>query len=569
MADASNAAVVTFHPQSRDAGLAILAEGGNAFDAFIAATMADYVVAPGGTSLAGPLGVLVFVANGRKVEYLDAEFNESKRKGGRWKPGDPVGKAMLVPGAPAGLEALSRRYGRLGFSRCLAPAIRLARGGFALDDLYCRHIELCAARLRSTPYGKRTFFRDGLPPEPGDVLRQPHVASLLEALAERGASHMYRGAWASRFVRAARAAGGSIATADLARYRAVWRKPWRASYRGHTLYACSGRTFGGVWTMLCLKALEHTDLRALGHWSRSADALEVLVRLVRAAWEEVWLLDHRLLDDADLVAARLTSRYGARLWRRVEQRIATPGMLTTGSHSYHVIVRDRDGNLASGTNTHESLAWGAGIFVDGIALPASGYLPWGTRPGERRISPFAILFALRNGVPRFAVGSFSSSILEAALQLLLNLIDYRCSAHQAVMLPRVGTYPHNPADFLSPTASHAPVEDVAHYASNWLDPGISGKIVAAVERRGLALVPESARRLRKKKRGSKRVRSPPLEHGYVDTGLGAVLAISANGRAQGAATPWPGRAPTRQRRRRGSQQSTTRRGKARGVKAGA
>src|SRR5262245_39634819 len=168
MADASNAAVVTFHPQSRDAGLAILAEGGNAFDAFVAATMADYVVAAGGTSLAGPLGVLVFAANERKVEYLDAEFNESQRRGARWKPGDPLGKAMLVPGAPAGLEALSWRYGRLSFARCLAPAIRLARDGFVLDDLYCRHIELCAALLRGTAYGRRTFFRRGRTPQPGD-----------------------------------------------------------------------------------------------------------------------------------------------------------------------------------------------------------------------------------------------------------------------------------------------------------------------------------------------------------------------------------------------------------------
>ena len=208
---------------------------------------------------------------------------------------------------------------------------------------------------------------------------------------------MYRGAWASRFVKAARSAGGLITMDDMASYRAAWREPWRTTYRHHTLCSCSGRTFGGLWTMVCLKALEHTDLRSLGHRSRSADALELLVRTVQAAWEELWLLDYRLLDDREFVTARLTSRYGARLWRRVEKRIPSRTRATTGSHSYHIIVLDKDGNLASGTNTHESLAWGAGIFVDGVPLPASGYLPWGTRAGERRISPFSIILALSGG----------------------------------------------------------------------------------------------------------------------------------------------------------------------------
>jgi gamma-glutamyltranspeptidase / glutathione hydrolase len=526
-------AVITFHPQSREAGRAILRAGGNASDAFIAATAADYVVAAGGTSLAGPLGVLVHEAEAGAVHYLDAEFNEVRKRGGRWQPGDDIGKTMLVPGAPAGLEALSRRHGRLPFAQCLAPAIRLAREGFVADGLYCRHLELCAGHLRMTDYGRRTFFRQGETLEPGDLVRQPELAALLERLARRGASCMYKGAWASRFVRTARAAGGLITMGDLARYRAVWREPWRTGYRGYTLHACSGRTFGGLWTLLCLKALEHGDLRRRGHWSRAADALEVVTRTIRQVWEETWLLDYRLLDDAEFVAARLTSRYGARIWKKIAKASPLPGRAMPGSHSYHVIVRDRDGNVASGTNTHESLAWGSGLFVDGVVLPASGYLPWGTRAGERRISPFAMIFAFREDVLRLATGSFSSSIAEASLQLLLNLIDYRCRAEDAVTLPRVGTFPHNPAAFLSNTAAKARAGAVDPGA-NWLDPRVPGRVVAAVERHGLAFIPDAARR-RRAARCDVGVR-----HAEVDTGLGAVLTVGPGGKADGAITPWPG-----------------------------
>ena len=72
-----------------------------------------------------------------------------------------------------------------------------------------------------------------------------------------------------------------------------------------------------------------------------------------------------------------------------------------------MIAVDGDGNVASGTHTHESLAWGSGAFVEGVPLPASGYLPWGVRPGERRLSPFSILFACDEGRVRAATGSFS------------------------------------------------------------------------------------------------------------------------------------------------------------------
>jgi gamma-glutamyltranspeptidase len=357
------------------------------------------------------------------------------------------------------------------------------------------------------------------------------LATLLESLARSGASAMYRGAWASEFVKVARTHGSVVTKRDLRRYRTAWHDPWEAAYRGLTLYACSGRTFGGLWSLLGLKALEHGQLAQLGHFSQSPEALELLTRTIRQLWEEYWLLDYRLLEDGELVKARLGSAYGAQLWKRINSNDETPAALRprVGSHSYHVIAIDEEGNVASGTHSHESLAWGSGVFVQGVPLPASGYLPWGIRRGERRLSPFSIVFAFDDQGLRFATGSFASSILEASLQFLINLIDYRLPARQAVTLPRVGTYPHNPADFFSPVPGRAGTNAEVR---NWLDVRVAADIVSALARRGLDYAPSAAIRRRARDR-------QPRALAHVDTGLGAVLSVASNGTIDGAVAPWP------------------------------
>ena len=116
--------VIAYHPEVREIGEAILRAGGNAFDAFVAAAVAENVMAEGVSSLAGPLGVLVYRARDGRIAYLDADFND---------PFDPAGRgsySIFVPGAPAGLEELATKYGRLPFAELLQPSIALAEDGF-------------------------------------------------------------------------------------------------------------------------------------------------------------------------------------------------------------------------------------------------------------------------------------------------------------------------------------------------------------------------------------------------------------------------------------------------------
>src|SRR5947209_5207843 len=205
VAESPRGVVVSYNPLAASAGERILQEGGNAFDAFIATTFAEYVVTPGGTSLAGTLGALIFHAPSRTVEYLDGDYNRVRHPSGSWSTSDGFvnlvldrsGKAVLVPGAVAGLELLSKKYGRVEFARVLAPAIDLAQNGFKVDEFYAAVVSIRADVLRKSPYGKRTFFVSDQPIRKGDTLKQPEVAEFLRNVVRSGAPYMYTGPWAA------------------------------------------------------------------------------------------------------------------------------------------------------------------------------------------------------------------------------------------------------------------------------------------------------------------------------------------------------------------------------------
>jgi gamma-glutamyltranspeptidase / glutathione hydrolase len=519
-AEPASSIVVTYHPQATQAGEDILAAGGNAFDAFVAATLAEYVVAEGGTSIAGPLGALIFDAKGQEVAYLEADFNEVKDPKGQWSTWDGLltwlgfdrtGKAVLVPGALAGLEEMSRRYGKLHFEQVVQPALKLARDGFPLSEFYAAVLQWSAKVLRRTDYGRRTFFRDGQPLRAGDTLTQPELAEFLGKIAKQGAAHMYRGEWARKEVRLVQSKGGRMTEEDLASYHPSWHKPWQIRYRGYDLHTPSGRDWGGLWVDLALLALENTRLADMGHYSNSADALEVVVRTARQVWQELpWLEDPRVLEDRAAVESRLTTRYTKEIWDRVHQKLPVRTTARSGSHSYHIIVADEHGNVVTGTHTIQSLPWGDGVFVEGIPLTQMGYVPAKSGPGERRVDALTMHLGFRDGQFRLATGAITATLLETDLQFLLNLIDYGLPPAMAASLPRFGTFPHD-------------LRGKFDLNSNWLDPDIPEEVVRQLESRQLSFV-----------------RKGPQVCTGLDTGLGAVMAVQPDGSLAGATAPWPG-----------------------------
>jgi gamma-glutamyltranspeptidase / glutathione hydrolase len=494
--------VVCYHPQARDIGESILARGGNAFDAFVATVAAENVLSEGVSSFAGALGVLIYRADERRVSYLDADHNDPLDPTPASSSGEPAaGAAVLVPGAPAALDALARKHCRLSLDVLLEPAIALAEDGFPV----CRLMALLIAHrirfLRRTEYGRSTYLRDGRPPRVGDTLRLPELSEWLRRFARERSDYVYRGDFARRFVETVQAEGGRLTEADLAAYRERWCVPWAAPFRDLTLHSCSGRTFGGLWTLLALKTFEHAAMPESPHYSEDADALERMLRIAREVWSEPFLFEEMVEQDPPAVQMRLTKEHGGEIWQRVAAKLPALAAAPSGTHSLHIITTDDAGNIASGTTTAQSEPWADGLFVDGLLLTASGRIPLGTGPGRRRLSPFSILLAMRDGRPAFSVGAISNSAAEAAFQLIVNIAGYRMPLDAAVLAPRFGTFP--------PDARQLPRLD-----RNWIDPRIDRKIVRTLRRRGLRLTSAG-----------------------LDTGHGAVLGIEDDGTTLGATLP--------------------------------
>jgi gamma-glutamyltranspeptidase len=152
---------------------------------------------------------------------------------------------------------------------------------------------------------------------------------------------------------------------DLHNYRSQWRQPRYIRYRDYDVYGASGRSYGGAWSLLALKTLEHFDMPNGPHFSESVDRLEVMVRIAKTVWNEAWLYEIENLDDDAKVESYLTAPHAAAVWERVRQELPADLPDRRGNHSYHIVVVDRDGNAITGTNTINSLPWGDGLFVDG------------------------------------------------------------------------------------------------------------------------------------------------------------------------------------------------------------
>jgi gamma-glutamyltranspeptidase/glutathione hydrolase len=494
--------VVSYHPIASQIGYDILKQGGNAFDAFVATTAAQYVLSEGVTSVGGPLGALVFDARTKESEFINATFNDPLDQRQKWDAKDPKpGRAVLVPGAPAGLEAISKKYGKLPFGEVLKPAIRLAENGFPISKMYAALLRSpYGDKLKQSPYAQRTFFHDGVPLAEGEILKLPELAKFFKRLAAQGSKYVYRGAWSKKAIKEVSSHGGFLNGADFSSYTVEFEKPWKISYRDFEIY--SPQNSGGLNTLLSLKVLEHTNIEKMGHFSTSADALETMARIQYEVSREPWLYDQDKVKDSALVESKLAEGNSTEIWNRVQKKIKESANPNEGTHSYHVVVIDSDGNAITGTNTIESFPWGNDIFVEGVALTAAGQLPFSTKPGKRRRSDLSMQIGVKGNKVRFASGAFSASLVPAEFQFITNIVDYKMSAQQTVTTPRFGSFAWD-MQTLKPTGAV------------WLDPRVDKSVVEKLAGRGI----------------------PFIQTGYIDTGLGSVAVVNEDGTMEGAFAP--------------------------------
>jgi len=374
-AEQPQAAIASAHPLATAAGHEILKRGGNAFDAAVAVAAALAVVEPYASGLGGGgLWLLHRAADGHQVMVDARETAPGKTTPGLYldAAGKPVrgattqgGTAAAIPGAPAALAHVAGRYGTLPLAESLAPAVRLARDGYEVDQRYARITVLRERFLQARPEAARVFLDDNRAPRPGWRLRQSKLAATLEHLGREGSRGFYAGPVAEALVESVNRAGGVWQLSDLSAYRVVERQPLRFRYRGATITTAALPSAGGIALAQCLQMLERYETAD----PRSPRDAHLVIEALRRAFRD----RAAYLGDGDFVAvpvSRLTSRtYAAQQASSVDPAFATRSDAPEGgapppgsTNTTHLSVIDAAGNRVAATLTI-NLLFGSGIVA--------------------------------------------------------------------------------------------------------------------------------------------------------------------------------------------------------------
>ncbi|MCP3670823.1 MAG: gamma-glutamyltransferase [Gammaproteobacteria bacterium] len=381
VAAGETAAIASAHPQATAAGHEILSKGGNAFDAAVAVSAALAVVEPYSSGIGGGGFWLLHRAadgfetmlDGRERAPLAASSDLYLDQDGEVVPSLSIDGPLAagIPGEPAALIHLAENYGCLPLSTTLAPAIRLARSGFVIDQHYRRMAGWRLQALRKSSAAAELFLKAGEVPPLGTRIVQPQLALTLEAMVRDGVMGFYGGAVAAGLVQDVRAAGGIWTMEDLKQYRVVEREPVRGSYQGMRIVTAAPPSSGGIVLVTMLNILSGYDLLALAPVQR----IHLMVEAMRRAYRD----RAKYLGDPDFVAmpvARLVHPfYAAGLARDISLERASvslpqtaPTEMEEGRDTTHFSIIDREGNRVAATLSINY------PFGSGFVSPSTGVL---------------------------------------------------------------------------------------------------------------------------------------------------------------------------------------------------
>ena len=366
-------AIASAQPLATAAGMQVLKEDGNAFDAAIAVSAALAVVEPYSSGLGGGGYYLLHVASdghdvmvdGRETAPAAASHDMYLDKSGELKTSSVRRGALsaAIPGTPAALVDIAK-YARLPLAKDLAPAIALARDGFKVDKRFAAITAESMDTLTQLCGPNCPFLVGGHAPEAGTLLKQPMLATTLELMATKGAAGFYSGDVAQAMVDAVHAVGGIWTLDDLKNYRAIERAPVSGDYRGYHIVTAAPSASGGVVLLETLNILSGYPLADLDEATRA--------HLVIEAWRHAYRDRNQYVGDPDFVkipmARLLSADYAAGIRANISMDKAMPSDLlppvlkqSEGIDTTHFSILDADGNMVAATQT-VNFRYGSGIL---------------------------------------------------------------------------------------------------------------------------------------------------------------------------------------------------------------
>lgn len=463
---ASRAVVTTNHPEASATAIDILARGGNAVDAAVAALFSLSVVEP---MMVSPHGAGFFVVrDGRTGEIATIDNYAAVPRAAhadtfRPIPGslenETVGaensigyRAVAVPGNLAGWCHVLDRFGSLPLSELVEPAVRQARRGFTASSYLVQNIELEREALARFPASASIFLPDGVAPLPGDRVVRADYAATLERIGRNGAVELVDGD-TGRMVAADMAANGGLVTVEDGRaYKVYEREPIRGHYRGYEIVAMGPVSSGGLHIVQMLRILEGFDLRAAGFGTVAT--VHLIAEALKIAFVDRF---QHVADPAECevpVAWLTSAEYAAE--RRAEiaangeraGRYGAGGSPAESMNTTHLNVIDAAGTMVSATQTLND-AFGSRVTTPGTGMLLNNCMRLmdptpGRRnsiaPGKRILSSMSPALILKDGQPWLAIGTPGGArIFGSVMQAIINLIDHGMTPQEAVEAPRLWT----------------------------------------------------------------------------------------------------------------------------------
>ena len=365
-------------PLAAQAGATVLAQGGHAVDAAIAANAVMGLVAPMSNGIGGDLFAIVYEAKTGKLYGLNASgwapagltIEFLKSQGNERMPGRSI-HSVTVPGAVDGWARLHERFGRLKLGEDLAPAIRYAEEGFPVTEFVSGLWAQSEQRLKQSESATHTYLPGGRAPRLGEVFSNPELAWTYRQIAKHGRDAFYKGEVAQRILEHSAKLGGTMNAEDLAQFQSEWVEPISTSYRGWTVYEIppNGQ---GIAALVMLNLMEEFPLGEYGH--NSARALHVMIEAKKLAYADMlrYVADPKFSQVP--VHGMLSKDYAPERAKLIDPakancRVAAGTPPGAGSDTIYLSVVDREGNIVSLIQSnYSSVGFGSGVVPAGVGF---------------------------------------------------------------------------------------------------------------------------------------------------------------------------------------------------------
>jgi gamma-glutamyltranspeptidase / glutathione hydrolase len=368
--------VATSQTLASQAGAQILARGGSAVDAAIAANAVLGVVEPIMCGIGGDMFAIYWDAKTGKLTGLNASgwtpknltIDALKKKDLYAMPSSGIHTAT-VPGAVDGWEKMHKKFGRLPWRELFQPAIYYARNGFPVTEIIQYDWDASTAKLAADDNARRIFLKNGKAPAVGSIFKNPELAHALELIAENGSAAFYRGPITAAILKTSQRLGGTMQASDFAEFQSEWVTPIQTTYRGWTVYELppNGQ---GIGMLEMLNIMENFPLPEYGALSAESYHYKIEAQKLSVMDLKQYVGDPRFSKVP--TAGLLSKAYAKDRAKLITADRANcnfeAGKPPAGGHdTIYLTVIDAEGNIVSWIQSISDI-FGSGVVVDGMGF---------------------------------------------------------------------------------------------------------------------------------------------------------------------------------------------------------